>query len=281
MTVLSQPLARAAEQGELHNLLPPGSAAAAEFAAASARYRRGLTVMVCGRAGVGRDTLARALRERLSVTAIGPGEQAAAAADADLWIMLLAGMPRRTDHALLSALPADRTIVVLGKADTFGEPQVAAEMAAQAGAALGRSVLPVSPLLACAAVSADELQLLRELVAAGAQMPSMSAYFLAGCPPGSDERRLRVGLLRRVDAYGLDIAMALIRDGHPAAADPQSLADALRGYSGIDGVGAAIAGLVERVRYWRGVELRGALERAAAAGHDRDAIEELLGAGGG
>lgn len=275
----SGPLARAIDSGTVGELLPSSSAAGPDLERAAARYGRGLTVMVVGRGGVGRDTMARALRERLAVAAIGPGDEPEASADADLWIHLLAGMPRRTDRKLLAELPAERTIVVLGKADTHGHPDDAAVVAADAAAVLGRPVVSVSQLLACATITDDELAYLRTLVAADVVMPSMAGQFLAGLEPGSAERLMRMGLLRRVDAFGIDTAMELIRSGHRAADDADALSAALRALSGIDALRPAIAERVGPVRYWRGVELRARLELAAAAGRDRDVLEGLLGVG--
>ncbi|NED70487.1 hypothetical protein G3I15_57170, partial [Streptomyces sp. SID10244] len=75
-------------------------------------------------------------------------------------------------------MPADRTVVVLGKADTHGSPEAAADVAAECAQHLGVPVQAVSQLLACADLSDDEFDLLRRLVAAGQTMPSMSGQFL-------------------------------------------------------------------------------------------------------
>ncbi|GAB89530.1 hypothetical protein [Gordonia rhizosphera] len=284
-------LARMAEAGRLGDLVAPTSAARADLEAAGRRYARPLHVEICGRPGTGRDTLARAMRERLAVSAIGPGESTGPAADADLWIHLLGGPPRRADHDLLSSLPADRTIVVLGKADTHGEPSVAAAVAADCARSLGVEVPAVSPLLACSDLADEEFVYLRRLAAAGAKMPPMTGRFLTGTlaegpdrpgsePSGGDERALRTGLLRRIDRFGIATALRLIAAGGPAGGSAGALNRALHELSRLDRLVPPIRGRVERVRFWRLAELRAALELTAARGHDRETIEHLLRAGG-
>lgn len=283
-------LARALADGSLAHIVGPNSPHAAEVAELSARYLRGLTVAVSGRPGVGRDTMTRALRQRLSIAALGPGEDEDATADVDLWLHVVVSAPRAADHEALALLPADRTIVVLGKADTHGDPTVANAAAASAAAALRRPVLPVSGLLACADVTADEWDYLRSLVADGVEMPSMAGHFLVG-PPGSRTRALRLALLRRLDQFGIDTALGLFTDHPDVIPDVDSLNTALHRCSGISALTPLIAEHVDRVRYWRGTDLRAGLERVAAdlthdqpahahptdsALVDRDQIERLL-----
>ncbi|MDS1114132.1 hypothetical protein RD149_10150 [Gordonia westfalica] len=268
----------AAEQGGLAGLVEPSSPLVPILSAAGRRFLRPLHVQVVGRPGVGRDTMARALRERLALTVIGPGEDARAAADADLWLLLLAGPPRRADHELLRALPADRVVVVLGKADTHPDWDSAVEVASRASTALGLPVYAVSQLLACADLDAAEFAALAQFAAEQVEMPSMAGRFLVGAP-GSDERLLRQGLLRRLDAFGIDTALRLLAEGSEAATDAAALNRALHAVSGVPQLTAAFADHVGRVRFWREVEIRAELERAAAAGHDRESAERLLAGG--
>src|SRR5690606_40829131 len=65
----------------------------------------------------------------LRLTATGPADGAGADADADLWVLVLAGPPRHADHDLLRSAPADRTLVVLGKADTHPDWDTAVAVA--------------------------------------------------------------------------------------------------------------------------------------------------------
>lgn len=281
LTASSGALMRAAEDGRLGELVGPSSAVHDELCALGERYRRRLHVAVSGRPGTGRDTLARALRARLPVTAIGPGETdgprpGGAQSDADLWIHLLTGPPRRADLDIAAALPADRTITVLGKTDIHADPDVAAAIAAECGARLATTVWPVSALLACAAIDDDEYAFLGHLVAQGAEMPSMAGQFLAGEGTADGERRMRAGLLRRIDRHGLDLALGLIAAGDPAAADAATLTATLRAISGIDALRVPIGERMGHVRRRRAAELRESVELLAARGRDRDAIEQLL-----
>ncbi|MBM7276474.1 hypothetical protein JTZ10_01760 [Gordonia rubripertincta] len=265
----------AADQGGLADLVEASSPLVPVLAAAGQRFLRPLHVQVVGRPGVGRDTMARALRERLALTVTGPGEDSRAAADADLWLHVLTGPPRRADRELLSSLPADRVIVVLGKADTHPDWEAAVDVAKRSSTQLGLPVHAVSQLLACADLDAAEFSALTRLAADRPEMPSMAGRFLVGAP-GSEERLLRQGLLRRIDAYGISTALRLIAEGSPEAADADALNRALHTRSGVPQLGSAFGDRVGRVRFWREVEIHAELERAAARGSDRENAERLL-----
>lgn len=278
-------LADALASGTLADLVPPGSAARPVLDEAGRRYNRPLLIRLAGRPGTGRDTMARALRERLSVMVIGPGEDADA--DVDLWVHLLTGPPRAADRAALAALAPDRTLIVLGKADIHlggpdddpddacqGSPELAA-VRAEVSAQSNCPVVAVSALLACADLDADELDFLRELVAAGEHMPSMAAHFLTG-GPGSRQRLMRTALLRRLDRYGIEVVMDLIASGDSAAADAASVNRKLWSLSGIDDLAPVIGEKVAAVRTWRGIQLRRRLDAAAACGIERVTLERLL-----
>ncbi|MFC9979537.1 hypothetical protein [Gordonia sp. NPDC127522] len=271
----------AAEQGRLVDLVDPVSPLVPVLAGAGRRFLRPLHVQVVGRPGTGRDTMARALRERLSLTVIGPGEDEQGVADTDLWILVLAGPPRRADRELFASLPADRLLVVLGKADTHGDWDAAVAVAASCAERLDTPVYPVSQLLACADLDDAEFAALATMAAAGVGLPSMAGRFLVG-RPGSDERLMRQGLLRRLDAFGIDTALALIESRSVVAANAEALSRALRDASGVPDLAGPIGERVDRIRHWREVELRARLEEAAAAGVDRAGAERLLaGAGAG
>ncbi|MGW8814917.1 hypothetical protein [Gordonia terrae] len=272
-------LSLAAEQGRLTDLVEPSSPLAPILTVAGRRFLRPLHVRVVGRPGTGRDTMVRALRERLSLSVIGPGEDAQDAADADLWLLVLAGLPRQADHELFSSLPSDRVLVVLGKADTHGDWDSAVAVASTCATSLGTPVYPVSQLLACADLDDGEFAALTTMAAAGVGMPSMAGRFLVG-RPGSDERLLRQGLLRRIDAYGIDTALALIQSGAPVAATATDLSRALQSASGVPDLAGPIRERVARIRHWREVELRNRLEEAAASGFDRAGAERLLAGAG-
>lgn len=229
-------------------------------------------VAVRGRPGTGRDTLARALRDRLGVAPIVPGDDLD---DADVWCHALVGWPRSEDAAALRRLPADRTVVVLTKADTLGDPDLAAARARECAAVLGVPVHPVSAVLGCVDLSSDEVAFLHGMVDADEPVPSMAATFVSG---DGDERRLRTGLLRRLDQYGLlvaldEIALAREEGRRLGARDLYRLLVAESGFAALrpvlDSMGAAVDAHRREVA-------AGLLDRLAATGVERDPIEATL-----
>lgn len=262
-----------AESGRLTDEFT-GLPGAASVEAAQRRHNRPLSVAVTGRPGSGRDTLARAVRRHLGVTAIGAGEPAAAEV-ADLRLYSLAGGLHDDDLAAVSTADPARTVVVLGKTDQCAEPEA---VAAAAAAALGRPVAAVSGLLAAADLRDDDLAVLQDLVAAGiTELPSMIARFVAAAEvPDPDERRIRTGLLRRLDRLGLQLCLDLVVQQHPAATSADELNRFLHRCSGIDGIDEPLRRCLPAVRRHRAAELRAALERIAAAGTGRDTAELLL-----
>ena len=239
------------------------------------RHGRRLTLAVVGREGAGRDTMARALRERLAVTALGPGEGPEVLADVDLWVYVLVGAVRTADRKALSQLPSDRAIVVLGKTDCLADLDAARKAAAAASAEVGHQVTPVSALFACADVTTDEWDFLRELANGGAQMPSMAGHFLVG-EAGSRECTMRTSLLRRIDHFGIDLALGLLANDPDSVPDAGALNALLHSISGMRALTPAITDRVGRVRYWREVQARAALERCASLGVGREVMERLL-----
>lgn len=261
-------LVRAADAGHLTSLVEPASPLRPVLQAAEQEHLRPWQVGVLGRVGVGRDTMARALGERLSLAASD-------SADADLWVYVLAGLPRRADTDAIGKLPRDRLIVVLGKADTHGDWDTATSIARNAAHRLGVPVAPVSALLACAQVSDDDFATLRGWASAGIEMPSMAGRFLSG-PPGSAERQTRLDLLTRLDQFGIDLALTLIGESSPAAADGATFTSFLHAASGISDLVEPLRAMAGPVRRRRRMQLRETIELAAMTGCDRDAAEALL-----
>ncbi|WP_267626510.1 nucleoside/nucleotide kinase family protein [Gordonia sputi] len=278
------PLALALSSGSVGQLVAPDSPAFATLDAAARRYVQPLSVAVVGRPGVGRDTMARALSERFGVTAFVAERGSGVLAGADLRVHVLAGAPRRADHEMLAASPRERTVVVLGKADTLpsdavsGASDAVARLVRAASESLGRPVVAVSQLSACATVSDDEFAFLRRLVADGEVMPSMSGHFLAPARPA--QLQMRADLLRRLDAAGVARALSLVAADDPAAAGASTLTGSLRATSGFDALREAFAACMPAVVAHRGAQVRASLELAAAAGADRDSVERLLCTGG-
>ena len=278
------PLALALSSGSVGQLVAPDSPAFATLDAAARRYVQPLSVAVVGRRGVGRDTMARALSERFGVAAFVAERGSGVLAGADLRVHVLAGAPRRADHEMLAASPRERTVVVLGKADTLpsdavsGASDAVARLVRAASESLGRPVVAVSQLSACATVSDDEFAFLRRLVADGEVMPSMSGHFLAPARPA--QLQMRADLLRRLDAAGVARALSLVAADDPAAAGASTLTGSLRATSGFDALREAFAACMPAVVAHRGAQVRASLELAAAAGADRDSVERLLCTGG-
>ena len=278
------PLALALSSGSVGQLVAPDSPAFATLDAAARRYVQPLSVAVVGRRGVGRDTMARALSERFGVAAFVAERGSGVLAGADLRVHVLAGAPRRADHEMLAASPRERTVVVLGKADTLpsdavsGASDAVARLVRAASESLGRPVVAVSQLSACATVSDGEFAFLRRLVADGEVMPSMSGHFLAPARPA--QLQMRADLLRRLDAAGVARALSLVVADDPAAAGASTLTGSLRATSGFDALREAFAACMPAVVAHRGAQVRASLELAAAAGADRDSVERLLCTGG-
>lgn len=278
------PLALALSSGSVGQLVAPDSPAFATLDAAARRYVQPLSVAVVGRRGVGRHTMARALSERFGVAAFVAERGSGVLAGADLRVHVLAGAPRRADHEMLAASPRERTVVVLGKADTLpsdavsGASDAVARLVRAASESLGRPVVAVSQLSACATVSDDEFAFLRRLVADGEVMPSISGHFLAPARPA--QLQMRADLLRRLDAAGVARALSLVAADDPAAAGASTLTGSLRATSGFDALRDAFAACMPAVVAHRGAQVRASLELAAAAGADRDSVERLLCTGG-
>ncbi|MCP2194048.1 hypothetical protein LX14_001738 [Williamsia deligens] len=231
-----------------------------------------LRVAVRGRPGTGRDTLARALRDQLAVAPIVPGDDLE---DADVWCHALVGWPRSEDLDELRRLPLDRTVVVLAKADTLGGWDEAIERAQECAARIGMPVTPVMSLLACVDLSDDEVAFLHEMVATGETVPSMAATFVVG---ESDERMMRTRLLRRLDQYGLltacdEIADALAVGRRCATAQLNAL---LARESGVAALRPVLEDMWPTVVVHRREVVAGLLDRIAASGVERDAIEATL-----
>jgi hypothetical protein len=232
-----------------------------------------LRVAVTGRFGTGRDTLARALRQSFDVSPIGPGDTVD---DADAWLYVLAGWPRPDDVAAIGDLDPRRSLVVLGKADSLGSWPAANERAAECAHVLGRPVVALMPLLAVPDLRQDDVDFLAALAAAGRSVPPMQAEFVdAG---GAHERLQRLALLRRLDAYGVACALALIGRRSLAAGEltADELTTQLQQRSGIDSLSGALTGFAAIADEHRVRRVVDELEIIAAQGILRDEIEHLL-----
>ena len=253
--------------------LPCARAAPIRLADAVRAGRRPPALAVTGRPGSGRSTLARAIRQVLSVDA---GVTAGAAPD--LWCHTLSGPPRAADRQIIAGLPGDRTVVVLTKADVFARAGTdsGAQVAARCADDLGRPVIAVSGLWAGAAPTRAQVGLLAALAAAGERVPEMAGRFVVPTGiGGGDEESLRTQLLRVMGASGIGLVLRELGAGR-IDADPGRVAGLLRAASGIGAVRDAIDARMGSIERARTVELAAAAERIAARGTERADAERLL-----
>ncbi|GAA4641037.1 hypothetical protein [Gordonia humi] len=203
-----------------------------------------LTVAVAGRPGAGSSTMAAALRTcfRLCCMTIGDTDPPPTA---DLLIRVIGAQVREQDRRALADV-AVPTIVVAAKADVRSDPRALADAAADD---LGRSVHPVSGLLASAAVGPADLVGLR-----------------AADPPAP--------LLRRYGLTGVAAARELL-DRLPEST-AREVTERLRAVSGIDALADPIRERSGPVATLRDRRLRDDLRLLAARGVARDDAERAL-----
>ncbi|HEY9313665.1 hypothetical protein [Williamsia sp.] len=241
---------------------------AGELNRAVGQLRGPLRVAVTGRFGTGRDTVAAALRRRFDVSPIGPGDDAE---DADAWLHVLAGWPREDDVVALAALDPRRSLVLLGKSDSLGSWPAARVRAGECAGELGRPVIPLMAILAIADLGDEEIEMLAAMAAAGEQVPPMQATFIDAGGPG--QRLGRMALLRRLDAYGIAVTIAVLGSGRCEAAE---LAELLMQRSGLDALADPLRGFAAAAPVVRLRRVAAELEIIAAQGVLRDGIEDLL-----
>ncbi|MGO3326803.1 hypothetical protein [Gordonia sp. (in: high G+C Gram-positive bacteria)] len=213
------------------------------FAEARRRRMAPLAVAVSGHTGVGSQAMAAALRSRfrLSCTVIGDSDPPGAA---DLLVRVIGAGVRRCDIRACSAQTP--LIVVSGKADVRDD---AGADAAAAAEVLGRPVLAVSALWACATVGPNALDVLR---AGEADEDLLGRYGIGGVAAAQD------WLAAEPLLSGDDIATRL----HDA--------------SGIDAVADAVRAVSREVAALRDHRLRAALRLLAARGVARREAEQSL-----
>lgn len=207
------------------------------MAAVAARVTAAIRVGVAGRPGVGVTTVAAALA--------GAGIPVCGPEQADVYIRVIAEVLKPED---LTALPASiPALVVLTKADLAGDGTALADAdrrAARFAAVAGVPVEPMIGLLARAALEPDDVEALRVLVGAPADMTSTDA-FVTGPHALTPQTRRR--LLDRVDRFGLAHAVLAVASG----AGPEAVARRLRDLSRLDRVLARLTAVAAPVRYRR------------------------------
>ncbi|WP_233608191.1 hypothetical protein [Nocardia stercoris] len=250
--------------------------------AAVAAWRRPLRIQVTGRARAGKSTLLRALA-LLSAEETPPVDEPdvpVPVLDADLIVYVLGGALRDGDRGVLATLPADRTVVVLNKADAVGTGW--SEVVATAGQCARGIAMPVFPVVADLAARTragipdqHELTVLARHTAAADSLTLTPELFTAATA-GTDVDD-RAALLDRWGLYGVACALAALR--HQPDLGPQSLLQVLHAGSGIDELYAELHTRYEQVTARRGGEFLDELARIAAravSGGARELIEDYL-----
>lgn len=240
-----------------------------------------LRVLVAGRPGVGRGTVARALRGAGS--AAGVSVTTTDDRDVDLVAYVTAEVVKPEDVAAIAG--AGRPVVaVLNKADLTGSlcrgdgPIAAARTrCAELGAALGAPMVPLTGLLAVAALDDLDAGLwaaLRTLAAhpgVAAALDGSFAGFLAADNPVPADVRTR--LLDTLDLFGIALAVAAIRQGRTAT----QVRALLRRTSGVDAVLSRISIAGAEARYQRVLDAVAELEAlAVGAGEAAERIGAFL-----
>jgi hypothetical protein len=244
-TTFSEHLTRFAETASIPQLSP-----------IIARLTRRVGVAVVGRAGVGRDTVAAALRDHgVAVTAD--------TAAADVQVLVIAEALKPEERAMAAT---DRpTLIVLNKADLTGSRSGGAlpnahRTAADVQRRTGTPTVAMVGLLAgtlgaseatgnTTALDDDLVDALRRLVHTAADLRSVDAFTSGDHPVG---REVRTRLLERLDRFGIAHAVLALARG----ADPATLPTLLQRLSNVDAVLARLDAASAPVRYRR---LRAAL----------------------
>ncbi|MDT5192332.1 MAG: hypothetical protein QOI28_4583 [Mycobacterium sp.] len=211
-----------------------------------ARLTRRVGVAVVGRAGVGRDTVAAALRDHgVAVTAD--------TAAADVQVLVIAEALKPEERAMAAT---DRpTLIVLNKADLTGSRSGGAlpnahRTAADVQRRTGTPTVAMVGLLGkTTALDDDLVDALRTLVHTAADLRSVDAFTSGDHPVG---REIRTRLLERLDRFGIAHAVLALARG----ADPATLPTLLQRLSNVDAVLARLDAASAPVRYRR---LRAAL----------------------
>lgn len=245
-------------------------------AAIARRTAAPLRVVVRGRRGVGRRTVARALDRAGSASGIAADLQLSASAPdpgADAVVYVVAEVVKPEDaHAIAAA--GQPVVAVLNKADLSGRRGDGPIAAARARCADLSALIgaPMEPMIGLLAVALDELDdaddhalwaalhTLATHPGAAACLDGSFSGFLAADGPVPAGVRQR--LLDTLDLFGIALAVAAIRQGRT----PAQVRALLRRMSGVDAVLAKVGALGAEVRYQRVLGAVAELEALAAGG---------------
>jgi hypothetical protein len=257
-----------------------------QVGAVAAQWRRPPRIQVTGRTHSGRSTVLHALA-LMSAVETGPVDEPGLPdpeLDADIVVYVLSGAPLPADRRVLGALPPERTVAVLNKADAigsrWGDAVVAAE---QYSRELGILTLPVVASLAvrtrAGVVTDADLETLRRLAATADPTLTLSPDLFTSPSAGPDVAE-REQLLQRWDLYGVSCALIALR--HDPELSPHALLQILHAASGIDALHGLLHRRYEQVSALRGGELLDEVARLAAraipgdGGNARDVLEDYL-----
>lgn len=235
--------------------------------AAMQRWRTLPRAQVAGRSRSGRSTVARAL-------GLQPGVETAPVdepgfpdpvLDADVVVYVLASTPSPGDRRVLAALPPERALVVLNKADAIGTRWAdAVAAAARYGREFGLPTFPMVGSLAARTVSGllreTDLALLRRHARTGAAAAVSAEAFLS--PAAGPDTAERAELLERWDLYGLACALVALQREPDLA--PQTVLQILHTASGVDPVARVLGQRYQQATARRAGALIDELTRLAA-----------------
>jgi hypothetical protein len=204
------------------------------------RLRRSIGVAVLGRTGVGRDTVAAALRHHGVAVTVDP-------AAADARVLVIAEALKPEELALAATGPP--TLIVLNKADLTGSRSGGAlpnahRRAADVQRRTGMPTVAMIGLLAATGLDDDLVDALRTLVRVPADLGTVDAFVHGDHPVGSD---VRTRLLERLDRFGIAHAVLALARGD----DPATLPVLLQRLSNVDAVLAGLRARTAQVRYRR------------------------------
>ncbi|AYF75995.1 hypothetical protein D7D52_21560 [Nocardia yunnanensis] len=197
---------------------------------------RSVRIQVTGRARAGKTTLRHAL-SLLAAEETPPLDrpgQPHFALDADLLLYVLPGAVNPVDRRMLAALPPERTLVILNKADSLGTRwSDAALLAARLEDELGHRTFPVVAVLAArtrtTTLTAADLHTLRRQLPRPDPPATLSHDLFTAAGPDSEACQ---ALLDRWDLHGVSCALTALRH-HPALTE-RALGQILHCASGID-----------------------------------------------
>lgn len=227
--------------------------------------RRPVRVAVVGRDGVGRGSVATALRLH--------GIAGAEREGSDVCALVIAETVKAEDLAIARSVGGP-VLIVLTKADLAGAGAdgpiaVSRGRAVAIARQTGVPAVPIVGLLAATGELEDDLvAALRHFVTDPPDLTSVDA-FVDG--PHAVDRDVRSRLLARLDRFGIAHAVLAIAGG----CDPEHLAAHLRRVGNVDEVASAIDGVTAPVRYRR---MRAAIVElhAIAAQLDDVVLADLL-----